>query len=115
MAGDAGEFQNDHSRADFALCCLLAKRYGANAFRIDQTFRRSKLYRKKWERDDYRKTTISRAIKAVAGENQQVDDGRRDEDEDLEYLVCSWFPKGEVSLIGAPVMRRSRRSHHTPR
>ncbi len=24
------------------------------------------------------------------------------EDRELEYLVSSWFPKGEVSLIGAP-------------
>lgn len=30
------------------------------------------------------------------------DDDGLAEDRELEYLVSSWFPKGEVSLIGAP-------------
>ena len=74
-----------------------------NAFKIDAEFRESKLYREKWERDDYREDTIARAIKAVARETPILfeDDGLA-EDRELEYLVSSWFPKGEVSLIGAP-------------
>ena len=82
---------------------LLAKKHGCNAFKIDAEFRESGLYREKWERDDYREGTITRAIKAVARESPILfDDDGLAEDRELEYLVSSWFPKGEVSLIGAP-------------
>ena len=103
MAGDMSLYNDDHSTADFALCCLLAKKHDCNAFKIDDEFRESGLYREKWERDDYRENTIARAIKAVASETPILfDDDGLAEDRELEYLVSSWFPKGEVSLIGAP-------------
>ena len=68
MAGDMSLYREDRSTADFALCCLLAKNHNCNAFRIEAEFRKSGLYREKWERDDYRECTITRAIKAVARE-----------------------------------------------
>jgi hypothetical protein len=103
MAGDMSLYHDDHSTADFALCCLLAKKHDCNAFKIDAAFRDSGLYREKWERDDYREGTIARAIKAVAREIPVLfDDDGLTEDRELEYLVSSWFPKGEVSLIGSP-------------
>ena len=103
MAGDMSLHHDDHSTADFALCCLLAKKHDCNAFKIDDEFRKSGLWREKWERDDYRENTIARAIKAVARETPILfDDDGLAEDRELEYLVSSWFPKGEVSLIGAP-------------
>ncbi len=105
MAGDMSLYHDDHSTADFALCCLLAKKHDCNAFKMDDDFRKSGLWRDKWERDDYREGTIARAIKAVAREIPIVFEDDPDglaEDRELEYLVSSWFPKGEVSLIGAP-------------
>ena len=68
MAGDMSAYKDDHSAADFALCFLLAKKHGCNAFKIDAEFRESGLYREKWERDDYREGTITRAVTAVAKE-----------------------------------------------
>jgi hypothetical protein len=107
MAGDMSLYHDDHSTADYALCCLLAKKYDCNAFKINDAFEQSGLYREKWDREDYREGTIARAIKAVAKESPILfeDDADADamaEDRELEYLVSSWFPKGEVSLIGAP-------------
>jgi hypothetical protein len=103
MAGDMSLYHEDHSTADFALCCLLAKKHDCNPFKIESEFRKSGLYRDKWDRDDYREGTITRAIKAVAREMPILfDDDGLAEDRELEYLVSSWFPKGEVSLIGAP-------------
>jgi hypothetical protein len=104
MAGDMSLYHEDHSTADYALCCLLAKKYDCNAFKIVAEFEKSGLLRDKWiERDDYREGTIARAIKAVARETPILfDDDGLAEDRELEYLVSSWFPKGEVSLIGAP-------------
>jgi hypothetical protein len=112
MAGDMSDYHDDHSAADFALCCLLAKKHCCNAFKIDAEFRESKLYREKWDRDDYRENTITRAIMAVARDAQAIfTDTEADSMEDdgvTEYLVDAltepmhegWFPKGEVSLIG---------------
>jgi hypothetical protein len=111
-AGDMSTHKDDHSAADFALCILLAKKYGGNAFKVDAEFRKSGLYREKWEdREDYRENTITRAIAAVLKDTPVIFDGPEDEpiedDGPTEYLVDAlseshegWFPLGEVSLIG---------------
>jgi hypothetical protein len=109
--GDMSAYNDDHSKADFALCILLAKKYACDAFKIDAEFRKSGLYRDKWERDDYRASTITRAILAVARETPVIfddpDDEPMEDDGIDEYVVNAlskdhegWFPKGEVSLVG---------------
>jgi putative DNA primase/helicase len=50
------------SEADQALCSLLAFWTGPEADRIDSLFRQSGLYRDKWDREDYRNRTISKAL-----------------------------------------------------
>jgi putative DNA primase/helicase len=50
------------SEADLALCAKLAFWTACDASRIDALFRQSGLMRDKWERDDYRKRTIDKAI-----------------------------------------------------
>jgi putative DNA primase/helicase len=54
------------SEADEALCCELAFWTGRDAARMDNLFRQSGLYRKKWERADYRGDTIARAAAHTA-------------------------------------------------
>jgi len=49
------------SEADQAFCSIIAF-YTNNPTATDQIFRQSKLYRKKWDRDDYRKKTIENAF-----------------------------------------------------
>lgn len=113
MAGDMSAYHDDHSTADFALCVLLAKKHRCNAFKIDAIFRTSGLYREKWERDDYREATITRAVTAVAKETAIVfsdaeEDERMDDGSPTEYLVEAknepgfegWFPCEEISLVG---------------
>jgi hypothetical protein len=111
MAGDTSAHNNDHSAADFALCILLAKKYGCNAFKIDDEFRKSGLYRDKWERDDYRENTITRAVLAVLREapiSFGADEGETFiEDDGTDKWVVDpldkrdgWFPAREVSLVG---------------
>lgn len=53
-----------HSEADAALCALIAFRAGDDPALIDSIFRKSALYREKWEREDYRSQTIARGIEA---------------------------------------------------
>jgi len=108
FAGDMSDYGNDHSRADLALCCILARRCGNNIFEIDRQFRESALFRDKWnEREDYVSGTILKAVAAnqVALEPMALDD----EDMPAEWIVEplpgreeGWFPTGEVSLMGGP-------------
>lgn len=107
MAGDMSDYDGDHSRADLALCRILARRFHNDVFKIDDEFRKSGMYREKWERSDYRSATI---LKAMKGEPvfDSSDDDPIEDDGITEYLVDAlpepmhegWFPKGEVSLIG---------------
>jgi hypothetical protein len=65
-AGDTSGYEHDdnqgHSEADLALCAILAFWTGPDPDRIARLFRHSGLYRKKWERKDYREKTIARAL-----------------------------------------------------
>ena len=57
-----------HSEADAGLCAIIAFRAGPNPELIDAIFRGSALYREeKWERDDYRDSTIRCGIEACRG------------------------------------------------
>jgi primase-polymerase (primpol)-like protein len=62
----AGDWQSlaypSQSEADQALVGILAFWTGPNAERIDRLFRRSGLYRDKWERQHYRDRTIQRVL-----------------------------------------------------
>ena len=59
---DDGE---DHSEADLKLCKMLAFWAGKDEEIIDRIFRKSALYREKWERDSYRNSTIKKAIEST--------------------------------------------------
>jgi primase-polymerase (primpol)-like protein len=48
--GNISDYANDHSRADAALCCMLAFWSDGDSDRIDRLFRRSGLMRDKWDR-----------------------------------------------------------------
>ncbi len=60
--GDLSEHGDDQNRADLALCRHLGFYTGPDPDRIDALFRGSKLYREKWEREDYRSSTIEKAL-----------------------------------------------------
>ena len=60
--GDMTAYNNDHSSADLALCNMLAFWTGKDFDKIDSLFKKSQLYREKWDRDDYKKNTIEKAI-----------------------------------------------------
>ena len=52
-AGDTSAYAGDHSRADLALCRILAFWTGGDTARIDRLFRQSKLMRPKWDKRHY--------------------------------------------------------------
>jgi len=71
--GDASDYHNDHSRADQALCNMLAFWTQGDSARIDSLFRQSGLMRPKWERKDYREDTIHKAINSVKSHYLAID------------------------------------------
>jgi hypothetical protein len=72
--GDLSDYGGDHSRGDLALCGEFARR-GLDEWRIDIGMRTSGLYREKWERDDYRNSTIAKAVASAKakGNNRPTD------------------------------------------
>jgi Protein of unknown function (DUF3987)/NrS-1 polymerase HBD domain len=66
FAGDQSSCDNDHSSADLAFCIRIAHWTGPDPVRIDEVFRESELCREKWERADYRRRTIQKAITSAA-------------------------------------------------
>lgn len=57
--GKTDDYASDDSRADLALCSILAWWTGGDVAAIDRLFRQSALFRdEKWERDSYREPTL---------------------------------------------------------
>lgn len=71
--GDLSEYENDHSRADLALCSKLAPYAGGSIKALDRMFRQSQLFRDKWDErhgsDTYGNITL---VKAMEGQRIQV-------------------------------------------
>jgi len=70
--GDISAYKNDkggadQSSADMALCTMLAFYAQGDAATIDDLFRKSALMREKWNREDYRRETINKAITVCDG------------------------------------------------
>ncbi|MBS4008067.1 MAG: hypothetical protein KGZ45_06535 [Clostridium sp.] len=95
--GDTSGYCSD-SEADLALCNALAFFTGGNEAEIDRLFRQSKLYREKWERDDYREATIQ---KAVLGCNGRFDPAARPMPPYLFYN-----PKTENVGVSRPLLAK---------
>jgi hypothetical protein len=63
-SGDTASYTS-HSEADLALSSILAFWTGPEPDRIDRLFRRSGLRRDKWDREDYRRGVISKALEGM--------------------------------------------------
>src|SRR5215217_4277687 len=124
------EVYGSHSEADLALCGMLAFWTGGDAARIETLFRQSGLYRKKWERKDYRNRTITealngktefyeapRGVKLADGTERKVEDLRQEEvgrllsdvePEEVSWLWPSWLALGKLALVdGDPGLGKS--------
>ena len=66
---DDGNLSGDHSTNDLRLCSMLGF-YTQDAEQIDRIFRQSALMRAKWERTDYRNSTIQKALDGLTATYQ---------------------------------------------
>lgn len=64
--GDTSDYKS-HSEADMALANMLAWWTGGDPSQIDSLFKKSALMRGKWNRDDYAKQTIKKALESQDG------------------------------------------------
>lgn len=62
--GDISEYESQ-SHADLAFCSMLAF-WTSDTDEIDRLFRKSGLYRDKWDREDYSKRTIEKALQQTS-------------------------------------------------
>ncbi len=99
--GDTSNHNDDDSKADLALCSIIAWWSGGDFNTIDRIFRQSMLYREKWEREDYRTWTIEEAINGCGGDfykptsknkNKNYNNSSADEDE-LPIFTIDEFEK----------------------
>jgi len=118
--GDLSGYDDDHSRADLALCSLLAFWTGNDSGRIDSLFRQSKLYRAKWDErrpgGTYGSMTIEKALEGFEGTNEQTEKGKvvemskskglrtwqdiiNSEPEGVGYVVEGVVEEGGMSLL----------------
>jgi putative DNA primase/helicase len=87
-----GEFEklgySSQSEADLALCITIAYWCDRNPDTIDRLFRSSRLYRPKWEREDYRNATIVKACSLVTESFTEWKEKKRNEH--IETLRSDW-------------------------
>lgn len=128
-AGGTSDYVSN-SEADLALCGMLAFWTGGDATRIDALFRQSGLYRKKWDREDYRNRTITEAlsgktefynapkmVKLADGTERKIEELRPEEigqllsgiePEEVSWLWPSWLALGKLALVdGDPGLGKS--------
>jgi hypothetical protein len=72
LAGDTSGYNDNHSQADLAFCSRIGRYSGGDARVIDAAMRASKLYREKWNRADYARRTIEKAIAKKEGDTRTV-------------------------------------------
>lgn len=85
--GDISLYNDDNSSADMGLCCIIAY-YTKDFNQIDRIFKSSKLYRDKWEREDYKYSTITKAIQIQENNNNNISD--------LEYITAKELQEKEL-------------------
>ena len=112
--GDTSLYENDNSSADIGLCCILAY-YTQDYNQIDRIFKTSKLYRKKWDREDYKYSTITKALNMVSKEDTTIKDLEYISAIDLQskelpptiYYVNNILPQGLNLICSVPKLGKS--------
>lgn len=91
MSGDTSDFDNDESRADYKLCKILSFWSDRDFDTISRIFYSSGLYRKKWERRDYREKTIQHAIDRTSESiSEYIERKKQEEVQRLENCVLHY-------------------------
>ena len=100
-SGNTSNYNGDESRADLALCNILAFWSGCDSSTIDRLFRQSGLMRDKWDRETggttYGKMTVQKAIQdchETYNPNRKAETAMQDFSESIKYAP-KWVYQGE--------------------
>lgn len=100
-SGNTSNYNGDESRADLALCNILAFWSGCDSSTIDRLFRQSGLMRDKWDRETggttYGKMTVQKAIQdchETYSPNRKAETAMQDFSESIKYAP-KWVYQGE--------------------
>jgi len=92
-SGDMSSCDNDHSRADQSLCNYLAYYFDNDFNDIDEAFEGSGLYREKWDREDYKTSTIDKAIEGCTKTYQdQLKENKEKKKKEADKISDVGFP-----------------------
>jgi primase-polymerase (primpol)-like protein len=105
--GDLSAHGDDHSRADAALLTHLAWWTDRDEPRMDLLFRRSRLNRDKWDRQDYRDRTMALALAAVTDGYRGPVGANRAEAAETVTVAVAGPPPGTVPDKPEGVVHRS--------
>ena len=115
--GDITDYDENDSSADLALCDILAFYCGEDFELIDTLFCKSKLYRTKWDRPDYKSSTITKAIESCDGKfykktvkkiKEELCKVSKDlelicmddiEIEEVKWLWYPYIPAGKITVL----------------
>ena len=78
-----------------ALCSILAFYTNGNKEQVDKLFRKSALYRDKWDRSDYREMTINKSLNKLDAEDNKK--SSKKENLCLESLE-RWMKENDITL-----------------
>lgn len=96
--GDTSDYDNDDSRADMALCSMLAFWCNKDISMMDRIFRQSKLMREKWDekhgRDTYGNITMEKAVESCMNTYSPT----APKDDDFSVNIGNFQPKRNYSL-----------------
>lgn len=109
--GDTGTHGGDDSAADLALCNLLAFYTGPDPARIDSLFRRSALYRDKWDEmrggGTYGQNTIEKALEdrtefygSRNGQSRPLFQGRVEAEQGARAELAELLCLGDLKIVG---------------
>ena len=105
---DDGQWEayGSQSEVDAAMCAIIAFRAGEDPDLIDAVFRRSALYREKWEREDYRTQTIEKGIEASRRRRNTKESVEKKPPEKKRPDYVKVDEKKEKEYVSAPLLAR---------
>lgn len=110
---DDGQWEEygSQSEVDAAMCAIIAFRTGDDPQLIDAVFRKSALYRDKWEREDYREQTIRRGIELSQRKLSAKAQSPQKATKKTRPDFIKVDPKKKKETVSAPLLAKYVREH----
>ena len=102
FSGNWQKYYKSQSEADLGLCSLLYSRYLDYPEEIDAAVKLSALYREKWDREEYKRETINKAMNVRKSTKKYLLPFplfKIKYNQPVEYLIEPWLEKGSLNML----------------